>query len=189
MRFLVLIIAFVFSFASISFAKPLIWKTEKLLGELKPLPMECDPEKDDQCPDYVPFEQKSIYGVRYYQTFHEGTRAGIGFGTRPNESNQVMAYMLHPGAFDWGGEIEAGKFIPRYVVKRFYAYVDDDVESKWLEGKLQLTKTYLAVYRLMRNGASCLLVDRKRETSLNSDAHAWAEQDRKNVTCIEHPDS
>jgi hypothetical protein len=177
-----------FAFACSALAETLVWKTEKSLGELLDLPTECNPQTDESCPDYVPYAQNSKFGVTYYLTYHEGTRVSIGFGRYPNEANQVFAYMLHPGAFDWGGRFENGKFVPRYVIKRFYKFDDSlttaEMFFKVMSGKVRLSQSDLSIYRLTPSGGACLVLA-KMETSDILVARKMAQQDMMTPHCME----
>jgi hypothetical protein len=102
----------------------LVWKTEaELVVESKP--EECLPD-DEECQSshHVSYVSRSQYGRRYYLTYEEASRAYISFdaGLLDNRDVQFVFALeqLAPGAFDWGGIMEGGKFKPLYVIKRFY---------------------------------------------------------------------
>jgi hypothetical protein len=153
-------------------AEALVWKTELELGQAVELPRSCV-ETDPECPDYVAYAEKSRFGPNYYLTYHEGTRASIGFGTAPNEATQVFTAVLHPGGFDWGGTEVKGAFKPLYVIKRFYL---------WDEEGAKKSGTWLAIFKLTPDGGSCL-VETKNEISNNAEARAAADADAAMPRC------
>jgi hypothetical protein len=154
-------------------ADTLVWKTEAVLSTRTTLPS-CDQNKDVNCPDQVPYVSKSKFGVNEYFTYFEGVRFGIGFGSKPNQATMFLDGAQHPGQYDWGGTETAGKFQPQYLVKRFYAYDGEPGPKK---------VTFLAIFRLLPDGKSCLVYTGKRVISKNADARAWAEKDRLKPTC------
>ena len=162
-------------------ARPLVWRTEKALSLEKDIPA-C--AKSEDCLDYVSYVQMSKFGVKYYRNYYESVRVGIGFGSIRNEAGKVMADQLHPGAFDWGGEFRDGKFVPRYVVKRFYVYAESNESAGPANANRSLRKTELAIYRLMPNGGSCVLAGEKTTSSIAA-AHRRAEQDLDRPSCFE----
>lgn len=125
------------------------WRTEQQLGRPVEALQNCNIATDSNCPDVVAYEQQSKFGVTFYLTYHEATRAGIGFGSKRNEANQIRADLLHSAAFEWGGYVHEGRFVPRYVIKRFYSLDEEDQVDK--------RKTFLSVYRLTDDGGSCLI--------------------------------
>lgn len=156
------------------FAKELVWKTENKLGEPVELPR-CNPEKDANCGDHVPYVAKSQYGVNYYYTYIDGTMLSHGFGTTQNSSLTLPASANHEGAYDWGGVEENGTFKPLYVIKRFYN-TDEDMQ------KLKTTGLYL--FRLMPDGTSCQVKMPETLFTVNEQARAWVEKDADNPTCL-----
>jgi hypothetical protein len=128
-------------------AQQLVWKTEKSLGEAKQL-ASCNPEKDKQCADFVPYVSSSKYGVKLYFTYREGTRVTYSFNGKDEDGFTVSTEQVHPGSYDWGGVIEKGKFKPLYMIKRFYAY---DAAT----GNFTKDRTELMVTRLLKDGKFC----------------------------------
>jgi hypothetical protein len=156
-------------------AETLVWKTEASLSTPVALPT-CDPNTDDTCADHVPYASKSKFGATEYLTYFEGVRFGIGFGTKPNQATMFLNGAQHPGQYDWGGKEENGKFTPQYLVKRYYAYDGEPSPKK---------VTFLAIFRLLPNGKSCLVYTGKRVISKNAEARAWAEKDRLKPKCLQ----
>jgi hypothetical protein len=151
------------------------WRTEQQLGRPVPALQNCNIATDSNCADIVVYEQQSKFGVTFYLTYYEGTRASIGFGSKRNEANQILAESLHSAAFDWGGYVHEGKFVPRYVIKRFYSLNEEDQVDK--------RKTRLSVYRLTDDGGSCLIqVD--SETSDIRVARKQADHDMGSPKCL-----
>jgi hypothetical protein len=159
------------TFSAPTFAGELVWKTEVERPEAKELP-NCDIEKDKDCSDSVPYLEISEFGANMYLTYFEGVRAGIGFGSKPNQATQFASEQLHPGGYDWGGTVSGKKFKPLYVIKRFYEY-----ESR--------AKTFLIAFRLLENGTSCVVDLKGKETSSNSQIRALVEKDFKSPKCSE----
>ena len=132
--------------SSHAYAGQLIWKTEKELREVQQLPS-CDPNKDKNCPDQVPYVSTSKYGVKVFETYHEGTRITFSFSDNEGDGFTVSTDQVHPGGYDWGGVLEKGKFRPLYMIKRFYTY---DATAK-----VNKAQTDLMVLRLLAGGKSC----------------------------------
>jgi hypothetical protein len=174
MRLLCVLLLQLCFLASPSLADQLVWKTEAALGNRTALPT-CDPNKDANCPDQVPYVSKSKFGVNEYLTYFEGVRIGIGFGTKPNQATMFLDGAQHPGQYDWGGTEIAGKFQPQYLVKRFWAY-DGEPGPKKIN--------FLAIFRLLPNGKSCMVYTGKRVITKNAEARAWAEKDRLKPACL-----
>jgi hypothetical protein len=172
-------LAFVLLFLShnSSFAKLLVWKTEKYLGDAKQL-SGCDPKIDKNCSDEAPYVSESKFGTKVFQTYHEGTRMSFGFGSQPNELGQFAPDQQHPGGFDWGGTVVNGKFKPLYVIKRFYKY-------DWSSDAVQKDHTELVIFRLLSNGKSCFIDTKSKSTAENRVARQWVEKDFENPTCTQ----
>jgi hypothetical protein len=164
-----------FASADLCQAKNLVWKTEAELGSPVEL-LSCDPDKDAECPDFVPYKQTSKFGVNYYLVYHEGVRASIGFGKKDNQAWMGPASALHPGAFDWGGVERGGVFQPLYVIKRFYI-------RDWDDEFVPDNKTVLLVFRLRDDGASCVIDTKGLETNVNAAARDWAQRDLVRPEC------
>jgi hypothetical protein len=170
--FLALII--VFTAATSCHAEKLVWKIEKELGEAKQLPS-CNPEKDKDCPDYVPYVSQSKFGVKVYQTYHEAVRISFSFNGKDEDGFTVAADQVHPGSYDWGGVMRKGKFTPLYMIKRFYTY-DDSL-------KANKSETELTVLRLLPGGKSCGIDTGGKTLTDNSLAHRYAEKDFARPAC------
>ncbi len=164
----------VFAAGSSCHAEKLIWKIEKELGETKQLPS-CNPEKDKDCPDYVPSVSQSKFGVKVYQTYHEAVRIVFSFSNDEKDGFTVAADQVHPGSYDWGGVMRKGKFVPLYMIKRFYTY----------DASLQANKseTELTVLRLLPGGKSCSIYTGGKSLTNNELAHRYAEKDFSHSTC------
>ncbi len=140
---------FLFAFFSAQvFAGELIWKTEAELEELKVPEDECK-EEEPGCGHFVHHVYVSRYGRRYFMSYAEGTRAHVSFDRALVEDQdqasqiQYSAEQIAPGAFDWGGVVENGKFKPLYVIKRFYEPGFD-----WSADHVDRNKSGLYVWRL-----------------------------------------
>jgi hypothetical protein len=161
--------------ASIGSAAQLVWITEKALGAAQQLP-NCNPEKDQNCSDYVPYVSVSKYGVKVFQTYHEGTRITLSFNGKDENGFTVSTDQLYPGGYDWGGVVIKGKFKPLYMIKRFYAY-DSTL------GEVTKAHSELTVVRLLENGKFCGVVTGNEVVTDNRVARRFAEMDFAHPTC------
>ena len=148
MRLFLLALTVLISLAPQSYSKSLIWKTETKFAKKLALSGECKPD-DEGCleADHVAYASVSHYGPKYYLTYEEAVRAYVSFDATLDNNRQVQTIFavdqIAPGAFDWGGIIEGGKFKPLYVVKRFY-----DPGFDYSTDKVNKSKTGLYVWRL-----------------------------------------
>jgi hypothetical protein len=176
MKKLLLTFAFLlFSIVSAAAAQ-LVWKTEKELGKAQQLPS-CDPNKDKDCPDYVPYVSLSKYGVKVFETFHESTRVVVSFNGKDEDGFTVATDQVHPGGYDWGGVMRNGKFMPLYMIKRFYTYD--------AAGTVNKSQTELTVLRLLANGKSCGIDTGAKAVTDNSVARRFAEKNFVKPTCAQ----
>ncbi len=172
---LLYIVVTMFLTATIGSAAQLVWKTEKALGEAQQLPS-CNPEKDQNCSDYVPYVSMSKYGVKVFQTYHEGTRITLSFNGKDEDGFTVSTDQLYPGGYDWGGVVTKGKFKPLYMIKRFYAY---DAAL----GEVTKAHSELTVVRLLENGKFCGVGTNSKVVTDNGVARRFAEKDFAHPTC------
>jgi hypothetical protein len=172
------LLALIIAFAATSTcqAEKLVWKIENELGKAKQLPS-CNPEKDRDCPDYVPSVSESKFGVKVYQTYHEAVRIVFSFSSDEKDGFTVAADQVHPGSYDWGGVMRKGKFMPLYMIKRFYTYD--------AAGTVNKANTELTVLRLLPGGKSCGIDTGSKTLTDNSLAHRYAEKDFAHPTCTQ----
>jgi hypothetical protein len=176
MKRILLTLIFTFCAATIGQAAQLVWKTEKVLGAAKQLPS-CDPEKDQNCPDFVPYVSQSKYGVKVYYTYHEGTRVAFSFNGKDEDGFTVSTDQVHPGGYDWGGVMRKGKFTPLYMIKRFYAYD--------ASGAVNKARTELTVLRLLAGGKSCGIDTGSKVVTDNGAARRFAEKNFAHPACAQ----
>jgi hypothetical protein len=175
MKRILLTSIFTFCAVTIGQAAQLVWKTEAALGEAKRLPS-CDPEKDQNCPDFVPYVSASKYGVKVFYTYHEGTRVALSFNGKDEDGFTVSTDQVHPGGYDWGGVMRKGKFMPLYMIKRFYAYD--------ATGAVNKTRTELTVLRLLKDGKSCGIETGSKVLTDNLAARRLAERNFAHPACV-----
>jgi hypothetical protein len=160
----------------------LLWKTESIFAkEIGPLG-ECQAE-DHECTeaDHVGYESVSHYGRTYYLTYEEASRAYVSFDApldKDLEHEKQFTFamgQIAPGAFDWGGIMNGTKFMPLYVIKRFY-----DPYFNYSTDNPDHTRSGLYVWRLSKvpgEGKSVLIGLAKN----NAIARKLAEKDFSNI--------
>lgn len=175
MRTLTAFLLFCFAVPS-AIAGELVWKTEtSFLKELGPLG-ECKAD-DDEClqADHVGYASISHYGRTYYLTYEEAHRAYVSFDASLEENRDTQFVFsleqIAPGAFDWGGIIENGKFKPLYVIKRFYEPGFD-----WSADHVDRNKSGLYVWRLS-NPPTASITESIGLATENAKARELAEND------------
>jgi hypothetical protein len=155
-------------------AAQLIWKTETELGKAQQLPS-CNPDTDKDCPDYVPYVSRSKFGIKVFETYHEGVRLTFSFNSNEEDGFTVSTDQVHPGGYDWGGVVKKGKFKPLYMIKRFYVF---DATGAVNKGQTELT-----VLRILAGGKSCGVDMGSKIVSDNATARRFAERDYVGPGC------
>ncbi len=176
MKKIIFAVVFLMTVCTSAYAEQLIWKTEKSLGKAKQL-ASCDPAKDTACPDTVPYVRTSKFGVKIFETYHEGTRITFSFNGKDEDGFTVATDQVHPGGYDWGGVMVNGKFKPLYMIKRFYEYDTT--------GVVNTARSELTVLRVLKNGKSCGIDLGKAVVTDNLVARQFAEKNFANPICAQ----
>lgn len=158
-------------------AAGLTWKTEPSIPDSVEK-QACEPSGSSTCPDLVVHSGVSRVGPKVTTTFHEGTRVEIGFGNASAGGATFLADQIHPGGYDWGGQIKDGKFTPLYVIKRFYGVTADG-------SAVDKSHTELVIFRLLENGKSCIAKTLRSSSRANAIARRAAEKDLEKPACLQ----
>jgi hypothetical protein len=121
--------------------------------------------------DFIEYKCISQFGPPMWMLIQEGVRYSFGFGKM--ENTPQMADGDAEGAIEWWGTSQKGKFVPRTVIKR-YQFSD--------YGEPEKRTKQLAVFRLLKNGKSCVLAIISSSQTENSEARKIAQGGGK---CLE----
>jgi hypothetical protein len=141
-----------------------ISRTEKFLSCLE---TKSSKEGDGEG-DFIEYKCSSQFGPPMWMLIQEGTRYSFGFGKTENTPQTAVADA--EGAIEWWGQAQKGKFAPATVIKRFEFSDFGEPEKR--------TKQ-LVVFRLLRNGKSCVLAVVDSSATENADARKIAQGDGK----------
>lgn len=106
--------------------------------------------------------------------YQEGRRMSVGFGSQPHHA--LAGLNTERGdswPVQWGGEQAGGGFTPRVAIVRFR--------------KLGEETSTLFVFRLLENGASCVVGEAKAGAGQNNKAKAIAGKAMRSWTCLSEP--
>lgn len=113
--------------------------------------------------DFIQYKCTSQFGPPMWMLIQEGVRYSFGFGTKQNTPQMAVGDVESP--VEWWGTAQKGKFVPRTVIKRFEFSDFGEPEKR--------TKQ-LVVFRLLKNGKSCVLAVVASSQTENSDARKVA---------------
>jgi hypothetical protein len=113
--------------------------------------------------DFLEYKCTSQIGPPMWMLIQEATRFSFGFGTK--ENTPQMAAGDGDGAIEWWGKIQKGKFVPSAVIKRFTFSDFGEPEKRTQQ---------LVVFRLLRNGKSCVLAVVNSSATENAEARKIA---------------
>jgi hypothetical protein len=156
MRKLILLPLLLPMLATAAAAKP-IWVTQEFQGgQCKDL----ESGDVDTGQDYIVRQCRSFPGVSTFVVYNEGVRLSVGFGLKPHTSLQYADARRGDWPVDWGGEKKNGKFVPKVAIARFRSFSEEGGDQ------------YLAVFRLLDNGMSCIVGNTKNNTKARAIAIA-----------------
>jgi hypothetical protein len=125
----------------------------------------------DQGEDYIIRQCDSFPGVSTYLFYQEGTRLGIGFGTKSNIAFNGADASRGNWPVVWGGEKQDDKFTPQVAIARF-TFAGEEPKRE-----------HLLVFRLLENGMSCVVGDVRK----NDEAQRIAIAAAQKWTCLVEP--